>query len=302
VVDVQALYDRCVETGRPRSARSIELVVATLRRILTYAEAREVVDRNVVEVWKRGRGRSRRSSGDRIDPENVLNSEELERLLNAARNEFPAFFPLIQFLADTGARLGEASALRWTDLNLEARTARICRSFSNGKDLTQTKTGETRTVELSTRLHQLLTESRPDIFGDEDLAFPNEEGGFVDPHNFRNRVFSRLVRNVLGRGRRFTPHGLRHTFASLHIARGTNLKRVQAQGGWASAKMLLDRYGHYLPTETTSYADALTSGPGRPCTAPVRRVVNARRTRVPKRRGRTKGSLAPRGGIEPRRG
>jgi integrase len=29
----------------------------------------------------------------------------------------------------------------------------------------------------------------------------------------------------------FTPHGLRHTFASLHLARGTNLKWIQHMGG-----------------------------------------------------------------------
>ena len=68
-------------------------------------------------------------------------------------------------------------------------------------------------------------------------------------------------------GRQFTPHGLRHTFASLHLARGTNLKCVQDMGGWASAKLLLDLYGHFLPTETTGFADALSDGPRRPLSA-----------------------------------
>jgi hypothetical protein len=49
--------------------------------------------------------------------------------------------------------------------------------------------------------------------------------------------------------------------------RGTNLKWIQAQGGWASAKLLLDTYGHFLPTETTGYADALSGDPRRPYTA-----------------------------------
>jgi integrase len=37
--------------------------------------------------------------------------------------------PLVLFLADTGARLGEALALRWIDVDLEAGTARIARTF-----------------------------------------------------------------------------------------------------------------------------------------------------------------------------
>ena len=31
---------------------------------------------------------------------------------------YPAAYPLVLFLADTGARLGEASALRWIELDL----------------------------------------------------------------------------------------------------------------------------------------------------------------------------------------
>jgi len=131
-----------------------------------------------------------------------------------------------------------------------------------------TKTGRERILELSTRLREVLAGERPHIYGDDALAFPSEAGGLLDPHNFRERVFRRAVSKALGAGRRFTPHGLRHTFASLHMARGTNLKWIQAQGGWASAKLLLDTYGHFLPTETTGCADALSGDPGRPYTAP----------------------------------
>src|SRR5262245_53720182 len=251
VADVQRFFDHCIETGRPPSERSIEMVVATLRRIFANAEANELVERNPVEVWKRSRGRRRRSSIARLDPQNVLSSQELDSLLGTAMDELREAFPFILFLSDTGVRLGEATALRWLDVDLEAGTARISRSFSGGRYLSPTKTGRERVVELSTRLRDMLRGERPAIFRAETLVFPNEAGGFLDPHNFRERVFRRLVESVLGKERRFTPHGLRHTFASLHLARGTNLKWVQAQGGWTSAKMLLDTYGHFIPTETT---------------------------------------------------
>ena len=125
VTDVQAFYDRCLETGRPPSERSVEMILATLRRILARAEAHEEIARNPVEVWKKGRGRRRRSSLDRLDSENVLTSQEL---LATVRSDFTEAYPLVLFLADTGACLGEASALRWIDLDLERGTARIARS------------------------------------------------------------------------------------------------------------------------------------------------------------------------------
>ncbi len=72
-----------------------------------------------------------------------------------------------------------------------------------------------------------------------------------------------------------TPHCLRHTFASLHIARGTNLLWIQEAGGWASAKMLLDVYGHFMPTESAGFADAITA-PNDPPAAPPRHQLLGR--------------------------
>ena len=87
--------------------------------------------------------------------------------------------------------------------------------------------------------------------------------------------FARSSARRLGRVG-FTPHGLRHTFASLHLARGTPIKWIQSRGGWASAKLVLDLYGHFLPSDYSGFADALgevTPGspkppgrtPGAPC-------------------------------------
>jgi integrase-like protein len=99
-------------------------------------------------------------------------------------------------------------------------------------------------------------------------VFPNFSGGMLIPVYFRNRVFSKIVRKALGKGRHFSPHGLRHTWASLHMARGTPLKWIQDQGGWTTAKVLLDTYGHFMPTESRGFADALATAPDGPPAAP----------------------------------
>lgn len=261
VAEVQAFHDRCLDTGKPRSARSIELALATLRLILSYARAQELVQGNPVEAWKRGGGNRRSRTSRQVDPEQVLTFAETQKLLSSAARLWPGSHPLILFLVDTGARFGEDTALRWSDVDLDAGTARICRSFSSGKRIGPTKTGRERRVELSRRLCQVLTHCGPDIFPDEELVFQNNAGSFVSPTNFRGRVWKKLVKKALGAARKPTPHALRHTFATLHMARGTNLKWLQAQGGWSSAKMLLDVYGHYLPTESQGFADALATAP-----------------------------------------
>ncbi len=79
-----------------------------------------------------------------------------------------------------------------------------------------------------------------------------------------------FVATALGKGRLYSPHCLRHTWASLHMARGTPIKWIQEQGGWTTAKVLLDTYAHYLPTESAGYSDALSAAPHGPTTAPAR--------------------------------
>jgi len=92
------------------------------------------------------------------------------------------------------------------------------------------------------------------------------------PESVRNEVFRRIVRRALGEGPRFSPHGLRHTWASLQIARGTPLQWTQEQGGWTTAKVLLDTCGHLMPTGSRRFADALAAIPDGHPTPPMRPV------------------------------
>jgi len=256
VADIQRLYDHLIETGRPRSPRSIEIVLGTLRRVLLAAQAQEIIASNPVSDWKMLRGRRRGAGLRPIEREKVLTGEELEAVLGVARRDFAAEYPLLLFLADTGCRLGEGIGLEWRDLDLRTGVVRIERSVDHLGRVGSTKTRRPRTIELSTRLGQELVERvRP--IEERSPVFPSAAGGYLDQANFRKRVFARVVRRALGLGRRLTPHSLRHTWASRHLAAGTPIKWVQAQGGWTTAKLLLDVYGHFLPGESRGFADVI---------------------------------------------
>ncbi len=302
---VQAFYDQCIDRGRPPSLRSIEMVIATLSLILSHARSTAGLGTNAVEDWKRkrkSRGRRRSAAAYSITPDMVLSSQELEQLLSTAELHFSEHYPLVLFLAHTGTRLGEALALRWSDIDLNANTSCITRSFSSGRHLGPTKTGQVRTVELSSDLRQVLAATRPDLCPQDALAFPNDVGGLIDETNFRRRVFDRLVRRALGAtARRITPHTLRHTWCSLHLSRGTNLLWVQQQGGWKSAQTLLQHYTHFIPSELQGYADVIASRDG------TRRHQDERHTQQglrggAKRQATPRPSLVSARGIEPRTG
>ncbi len=74
----------------------------------------------------------------------------------------------------------------------------------------------------------------------------------------------RVVRRAFGRNRRVTAHDLRHTWTSRHLAAGTPITWVQQMGGWTTAKVLLDVYAHFLPTESRGFADVIAP-PNAPC-------------------------------------
>ena len=153
-------YERCIDTGRPKSPTTIERVLATLRLLLGHAQAGGIVTSNAVADWKsqrQSKGRRRSAPASRVTPDMVLTAEELSMLLAIAQSDYPARYPFILFMADTGARIGEASALRWSEVAGDLATARIVRSFSSSKHLGPTKTGQERTVELSSRLQEMPT-------------------------------------------------------------------------------------------------------------------------------------------------
>ncbi|MDJ0848498.1 MAG: site-specific integrase [Myxococcota bacterium] len=171
---------------------------------------------------------------------------------------------LVEFNAVTEWRSGRKRGARAhrvpSDKDLNGRTARIRRSLSSGVHLGPTKTGQERIVELSSRLVEVLRANAAHACAASALVFPNSWGGYIHASPFRMRIWRPLVTEAFGPDRKLTPHGLRHTWASLHMARGTPLKWIQAQGDWTTAKLLLDVYGHFLPSEYTRVR-------GRPFTA-----------------------------------
>ena len=80
---------------------------------------------------------------------------------------------------------------------------------------------------------------------EDDLIFCNGENNPVDPDNIIKRHFQPALRVAGLRKIRF--HDLRHTFASLLIDQGENIKFIQSQLGHASIQTTLDRYGHLMP-------------------------------------------------------
>jgi integrase len=87
-----------------------------------------------------------------------------------------------------------------------------------------------------------------------EWVFVNRLGKPIDEDRPR-KVFHRITtRSTV---RRHTVYDLRHTFATLHLAKGHPITYVSGQLGHSSASTTLRWYAHWLPTNDKRYADAL---------------------------------------------
>ena len=163
----------------------------------------------------------------------------------------PRLAPLFLLMARTGLRLGEALALQWTDLDFQGRTLRVARNLSGGQVGTP-KSGAGRDVDVS-RCSRADSGGLP---GPEDRSPParlvrDATLDLLHAHRapLPPRVIQRAFARVLTKAKlpeHFTPHCLRHTFASILISEGESLAYVQRMLGHTSIKLTVDLYGSWL--------------------------------------------------------
>lgn len=167
---------------------------------------------------------------------------------------------LILFLAFTGVRIGEATALRVGDVDLEARRVRVARTWTEGLDGRRTlgspKNGRARNIAFP-RLLDKAMKSMVEGKADSDWLFTTARGENVDVRNWRNRVWRFAVRES-GLGN-LNIHALRHTFASIAVASGADVKTLQRQLGHSSASITLDVYAALFPDRLDEIGDAISS-------------------------------------------
>jgi integrase len=177
--------------------------------------------------------------------------------------------PLALFLCaiHTGLRSGELAGLQWGDLDENGKFLVVRRGIVRGK-VNPTKSGKVRKVDVSDALMSALLKLRPKrkeallADGKNELAatswiFENENGGFQDMKNLKNRHFHKCLEKAGLRRIRF--HDLRHTFASLLIQNGEPLAYVKEQLGHSSIKITVDVYGHLVPGANRQAVNRLPS-------------------------------------------
>jgi len=169
----------------------------------------------------------------------------------------------------TGLRQGELLGLKWDDVDLGAGTLQVRRTLTTAKGgpvLSTPKTkGSRRTVKLSQmalealRSHLARQLEEIDRVGslwrENGLIFASEMGKPLDRRDITTHRFKPLLKRAELPQIRF--HDLRHTCATLLLAKNVNPKIVSEMLGHASIAITLDSYSHILPNMQDSAAKAM---------------------------------------------
>jgi integrase len=180
------------------------------------------------------------------DPDiRYLNLEEVEALLRAVPGDYlgPTEHAVYLTAAMTGLRQGELIALRWMDIDWQARRVRVRRNYTRQQFGTPKSRRSSRSVPMADRVAGELERrfQASEFRADHDLVFAHPYTGHpLDDSKLRKRFKEALARAGL-RSIRF--HDLRHTFGTHCASAGVPLRTLQE---WL---------GHRDFTTTLIYAD-----------------------------------------------
>lgn len=190
--------------------------------------------------------------------ENFWSKEQLEQFFDCLdQKERPEEYALFRLMAFTGMRRGEVLALKWQNLNLTKKTIKVNTTLTQGKGGKQIfqppKTNKGRhTIVLDDKTISVLKHWRTaqkrkymllgiNTMNKDQLIFAN----YKNKPKLLGWPGKRLAQIIKVNGlKKISPHGFRHTHASLLFASGLSIKEVQDRLGDADVETVLNVYTH----------------------------------------------------------
>jgi len=256
-------YSEFIDRGG-RKKKTGKNYIDALASVFVWGMERELIDENPVDGLRAVLRRRNRTAAGRAESEAAHKAQPIEKpaevaALVAATEAMGGKPYLVTLLGlDAGLRLGEATALDWSDVEWDRQVEedgqivnrpalRVRRSLSRGKYLGMTKSGRERRVALSRRLRKALRE--------EWLRQGRPESGAVaklDHANYRNRTLRSLCKKAGvgltgedGKWKPYTPHNLRDTYASQLLSAGVQLAYVSHRLGHADVAVTAKHYARW---------------------------------------------------------
>ena len=238
--------------------------LSVINRIFKYAVLMDVLSSNPFDKVIKPKSRQTQRKG------NFLTKEELKEFLKLAQTTtLSYFFPLVHLMSYTGLRQGEALALKWSDIDFENKKITVNKTAARIKEKQTLQTPKTknskRVISIDPATLSILKSWKKDQIkiyfkngkhfeGDKNFIFTNQRGEWVHIHNFI-RYFKRFIADH--KLKPITPHGLRHTHASLLFSAGVEPKNISDRLGHSTVQITLDLYTHITEEQRTDTVEKL---------------------------------------------
>ena len=244
-LELQKLYKKLLEGGRVEriesrkqskglSAKTVRNIHQIISSAMKLAQEQKLIASNPAEGCALPRMGHQEMK--------TLPVEQLHSFLREAKDS--GVFELYYLELATGLRRGELLGLKWEDIDLERGDLRVRRQIAriNGEVVEaplKTKNAY-RTLPLAEDTVSILLEQKKKVAG-SPWVFPSSTGGPISPDSVLHMLHRVLKRAGLPRIRF---HDLRHTFATLALQNGVDVKTVSGMLGHFSAGFTLDTYAH----------------------------------------------------------
>ena len=173
----------------------------------------------------------------------VIQPEKIGAYLQAAadRNVLPMFYLELT----SGLRRGELLALLWSDLDIDQRTISVNKSVAGRHGELKVSAPKTehsiRKVAIPQQAVELLIQEHA-LHPDNPYMFPSPVTGTMYHPDTAGRLHKKLLKESGIENVRF--HDLRHTFATVALQNGVDIKTLSHMLGHFSSGFTLDTYTH----------------------------------------------------------
>jgi integrase len=249
--------------GAARSPAMVKRIITSLSTLVSDAQERGLVARNVIKDLRSRRKRGKQKQHDDRHAGKLKVGVDIP-----SPNEIKAFVaaldgrwrPILLTAAFTGLRASELRGLRWSDVDLDKRELHVGQRVDkrNVAGPSKSKSGR-RMVPLTPLVVNTLWEHKLASKARDGLVFPTGTGR---PEYHVNIIHRGLIPtwvaagviNAEGGAKYTGLHSLRHFYASWCVnakadgGLGLSAKAAQSRLGHSTIAMTLDTYGHLFPS------------------------------------------------------
>ena len=256
-MDLQKLYRKLLNKGRvdrveakqqPKglSAKTVRNINQVISSAMDFAVAQKIIPENPCKA----------AALPKVEHKEMktIPVEQLQTFLQEAKAT--GVYEMYYIELATGLRRGELLGLKWADIDWKNGIIKVRRQIArvDGQIVEaplKTKNSY-RAVTISQPAIEVLKQQKEKT--NDEYVFPSPNGGPISPDSVNNMLKRVLARAGIPKVRF---HDLRHTFATIALQNGVDIKTVSGMLGHFSAGFTLDTYAHVTTAAQKEAADTM---------------------------------------------